>query len=101
MTAPIFRLSLKNDLRHTHNQFSSLTTLKIIGSKQSEEELLQLKNLQNIRALDLSEAENLTDEVAAELFGENTHITIATLLRCPKFTDQGLLKLSATLEVTP
>ena len=73
--------------------------LQIIGSLQSEEDLLQLVHLKNLQHINLKKAENFTDQVAERLLGEETTITEAILLRCPRFTDDGLFRLSTELKV--
>lgn len=60
---------------------------------------MQLKKLRNLKELDLRGAANLTDDVAAQLFGEETLVSRVYLVQCPKFTDEGLLRLSTKLEV--
>ena len=69
------------------------------NSCQTEEQLLELKQLTGLEVLDLSGTENFTNEVAAALVGEDSTVHSLYIEYCPNFTDEGLSLLSSKLKV--
>ena len=79
--------------------FSNIQKLKLLGCSITNDALLQLVQLKQLRYLHVADNDQLEDDAIIQLLESNTSINRLGISNCPGFTDKGLYRLPAYMEV--